>query len=214
MSNGEPVRAPQAPPPVATPPPDTGSRDQLFRAITFLVVLGSVVVILWSFFGLLLPRVKQSRELSSTVARLSTEVDDLERQWTTAQIAQVTNQFSQVDSVLFQGRTDVEAWLANLKELAASMGLEMATSYSQPSLQTVGGRTLTVLPATVTLEIQRAAPDTAAASPYKRILQLGQHLSGEKKRVDLKELNLDGGTNSVSRVVLVLNHWTEKERAP
>jgi hypothetical protein len=191
-----------------------GYRGWLFRVLILAVVLDSVALVWWSFGLVLSPKQKQSRELSLKVARLSAEVDDLERQWTPTKLAQLTNQFAQVNFALFQGRAGVETWLANLKELAASLALDVRADFGPPSPQTVGGRTLTVIPATVSVEVQPAGPETKPASPYERILVFGQLLAVEKKRADLTELTVDGGPNSISRVVLGVNYWTAKEGAP
>jgi len=203
-----------APAPAARPTArNAGHRDRLFRAIILVAVLGSVAVIWWSL-ARLLPRQQQSRELSQQVARLSAEVDDLDRQWTKEQTAQVTNQFSRVDVTLFEGRAGVDAWLANLKELGASLALDVGADFGQPSQQTAGGRTMTLIPATVSVQVLPAGPETKPPSPYGRILLLGQLLSFENKRADLMELRMDGGANSIGRAVLVVNYWAGKEGAP
>jgi hypothetical protein len=196
------------------PPRKAGYGDLLFRVIILVAVLGSVAMIWWSFGRVLSPRQRQSRELSLQVARLSAEVDELDHQWTQAQIATVTNQFSQVDLRLFEGRAGVDAWLANLKELTASLALDVGADFGQPSQQTAGGRILNVIPATVSVKVLPAGPETKPPSPYARILLLGQLLSSENKRADLTELTMDGGTNSINRLVLVVNHWTGQEGAP
>ena len=216
MSMGESAPAPElrSPPQRSVAPRNGSYRAWLFRVLILAVLLDSVGLVWWSFGLVLIPRQKQSRELSLKVARLSAEVDDLDRQWTPAQMAQVTNQFSRVYFTLFQGRAGVETWLANLKEIAASLALDVKADFGQPSPQTVGGRTLTVIPATVLVEVQPAGPDTKPPSPYERILLFGQLLSVEKKRADLTELSVDGGVNSISRVALVMNYWTGKEAAP
>ena len=138
MSNGESAPAPEARATAPAPPRNAGYRDRLFRVIILVAVLGSVAVIWWSFGRVLSPRQQQSRELSLQVARLSAEVDDLDRQWTQAQMANVTNQFSQVDFTLFEGRAGVEAWVASLKELTASLALDVGVDLGQPSQQTAG----------------------------------------------------------------------------
>ena len=214
MSNGESAPAPEARATAPAPPRNAGYRDRLFRVIILVAVLGSVAVIWWSFGRVLSPRQQQSRELSLQVGRLSAEVDDLDRQWTQAQMANVTNQFSQVDFTLFEGRAGVEAWVANLKELTASLALDVGVELGQPSQQTAGGRSLTVIPATLSVKVQPAGPETKPQSPYGRILMLGQLLSFENKRADLTELMVDGGANSIGRAVLVLDYWTGKEGAP
>jgi hypothetical protein len=214
MSNGESAPAPEARPPITAPPRNAGYRDRLFRAITLVAVLGSVAVIWWSFVMVLLPRLKESRELSSRVSRLSAEVDELDHQWTKAGAEQVSNQFSQVDLKLFEGRAGLEAWLANLQEQAAPLALDVRADLGPASPPTAGDRTLTVIPATVSVEVQPARPEMATSSPYQRILQLSQRLTDEDKRADLTELTVAGGTNSIGRAVLVLNYWTRKEGTP
>jgi hypothetical protein len=216
MSNGKPPIIQEA---RQLPPPQAAHRSAsyqawLFRGLILAVILGSLALIWWSFALVLSPRQTQSRELSLEVTHLSAEVDDLDRQWTKAQMAQVTNQFNQVDFTLFEGRAGVETWLANLKELAASLALNLGADVGQPTQQTVGGRTLTLIPATVSIEVLPAGPEIKPSSPYKRVLLLGQSLLGESKRADLTELTVAGGTNSISQVVLVLNYWTGKGSVP
>jgi hypothetical protein len=211
MSNGESAPVIEPRPAAAAAPRDVSS---LFRVVILVVVFASVALIWWSVFATLTPRLKESRELSSSVARMSAEVESMDRQWPKEAVAQVTNRFSQASARLFKGRAGLEAWLANLKELAASLALDVGTDLGQPSLQTVGGRTLTVIPATISIQVQPAGPETRPPSPYQRILVFGQLLSAEKKRADLTALTVDGGTNSISRAVLDFNYWTTKEAAP
>ena len=206
--------APEARPTAPAPPRNAGYRDLLFRVIILVAVVGSLALIWWSFGRVLSPQLKQARELSSTVSRLSAVVDDLDRQWTKEQLAQLTNQFSRVDETLFEGRPGVDAWLANLKEQAAPLALDVGADFGPPSQQSAGGRPLTVIPATLSVQVQPAGPETKPPSPYGRLLLLGQFLSSENKRADLTELKVDGGTNSIIRAVLVVNYWAGKERAP
>ena len=214
MSNGDSAPAPEARPPAAAPPRDAGQGDLLFRAVILVLVLGSVAVIWWSLVMVLFPRMKQSRELSSTVSRLSAEVDDLERQWTKAGPGQVSNQFSQVDLKLYEGRTGVESWLADVKDQAAPLALDVQADLGAASPQTAGGRTLTVIPATVSVEVQSAPLAITNSSAYQRIFRLSQRLTEQDKRADLTELTVFGGTNSIGRAVLILNYWTRKEGTP
>jgi hypothetical protein len=162
----------------------------------------------------LLPRLKQSRELSSTVSRLSAEVDDLDHQWSRTDAQRVTNQFSQVDLKLFESQASLEDWLADLKDQSAPLALDLRADFGTPTPKTAGGRTLNVIPATVSVEVQPAPPELPTPSPYQRILRLSQRLTGEGKRADLTELTVTAGTNSIGRAVLVFDYWTGKERTP
>ena len=216
MSNGPatPASAAGGLPPGGAPPRSAAHRDRLFRMVILVAVIGSVAVILWSLFALLFPRLKQSRELSSTVARLSAEVDNLEQQWTEAEAAQVRNRRRQVEFELFGGRAALESWLAHLKEEGAPLGLGVRGDFGPVSTKPVGSRILTILPVMVSVEVQPAPPETPGQSPYQRILRLSQRLTGGDKRADLTELTVIGGTNSISRAVLVLNYWADEERKP
>ena len=186
----------------------------VFRAIILVAVLGSVAVILWSLFVLLFPRLRQSRELSSAVARLSAAVDGLEQEWTEAEAAQVRNRRRQVDFELFGGRDALEVWLARLKEESEPLGLAVRGDFGPVSTRLAGTRMLTVVPVMVRVEVQPAGLEARTASPYQRILQLSQRLTSGEKRADLTELTVIGGTNSISRAVLVLNYWADEGGKP
>ncbi len=210
MSNGDSAPAPEVQPPAS----DAGSRDRLFRIIALAAVGGSAALICWSFFSVLAPRIQQSRELSSTVSRLSAEVEDLERQWPADVATQVSNKFSRVDALLFPGRPDLQAWLDSLKDQATLLTLNIRSELAPASPQTAGGRTFGVIPATISIDFPPAAPATSAAFPAQRILRLVQRLTGGEKRADLTELTVAGGTNSISHAVLGLSYWTDKEGTP
>jgi hypothetical protein len=213
MSNGNSTPAPEARPKAAAP--NGVSHDWLFRAAILVAVLGAVAVIWWSLVAVYFPRQKQARDLIAQVERLSSEVDDLDRQWPRAAAEAITNQFRQANTRLFDGRGDLEKWLAEVKEQAGALALDLHADLGQASTRTAGGRTLGIVPATLSVEVRPALPDMVPASPYQRILQFCQRLTDEgKQRGDLMELSLTGGTNSVTRTVLVLNYWTGREGTP
>ena len=216
MSNGPAASASEAGghPQGGTPPRNAAHRDRLFRVVILVAVVGSVAVMLWSLFALLFPRLKQSRELSSTVARLSAEVDNLEQQWTEAEAAQVRNRRRQVEFELFGGRAALESWLAHLKEEGAPLGLGVRGDFGPVSTKMAGSHMLTVIPVMVSVEVQPARPGTPALSPYQRILQLSQRLTGGEKRADLTDLTVVAGSNSISRAVLGLNYWADEAAKP
>ena len=77
----------------------------------------------------------------------------------------------------------------------------------------VPGEKLAMIPATIFLEVRTTTDQSAAQSPYQRLVQMAQQLGAGEKRTDLAELSLSGGTGSVSRAVMVLNLWAGEERA-
>jgi hypothetical protein len=216
MSNGEPAHtsASRPLPQDGRPPHSAGRRSWLVRAIMLLAVLGSVAVVLWSLFVLLFPRLRQARELSLTVARMSAEVDGLERQWAEAEAAQARSRGRQRDFDLLGGRAALESWLTHLKKEGESLGLSVRGDFGAVSTKLAGTRALAVVPVMVQVEVQPARPEVPTVSAYQRVLQLGQRLVGGDKRTDLTELTVIGSTNSISRAVLALNYWADEMRKP
>src|SRR6266700_2684966 len=103
MSPPQPNPAPQAPPPVpmAVRLGLRSPREVMFRIVILAVILSSVGLAWWGFAKVLPPLQDKYRELSSTVSRLGTEVDELDRQWPKAAVDQVTKSYQQIRGELF-----------------------------------------------------------------------------------------------------------------
>ena len=119
-------------------------------------------------------------------------MDDLERQWTEAEAQQVTNQFSQVDSKLFEGQAGRRGLAGQDQRASRPPGAGPAGRAGPGGPQTAGGRTLTVIPATVSVEVRPARAEDRMESAFQRILRVSQRLAGEDKRADLTELTVLG----------------------
>src|SRR5438552_3096472 len=90
-----------------TPPPVPGRlsakvrsngarhKDWIYRIIVFVLIAGSLALSWWSLTQQLTPLQKRSAELSSSVAKISGEVDDLERKWSKAQAEQTSRWVAQ-----------------------------------------------------------------------------------------------------------------------
>src|SRR6266478_1492619 len=76
-------------------------RDWIYRIIVFVSIAGSLALSWWSLTQQLTPLQKRSAELSSSVAKMSGEVDDLERKWSRAQAEQVSRWVEQAHDELF-----------------------------------------------------------------------------------------------------------------
>ena len=185
----------------------------LLRALFFLCVLGSLALVWWSVRRLA-PLQQKSRELSTTVARLSAEVDQMDGKWTKQDVEQIVRKFGQVQGHLFGGQAAGEAWLIKLKEQGIPMALDVKADFGKTAAQEAGDRKLAVIPATVSIEVRPAPGIEGVLPPYQRMLQLSQRLTAEEKRADLVELNVVGGTNSICRAVVVLDLWAGEEGQP
>ncbi len=199
--------------PVAALAPKTSRldyKDVLLRAAFFLSVLGSLALVWWSVKRLT-PLQDKSRDLSTQLARLSTEVDQMKMDLTSPDVEQLARKYVQVQGQLFGGQSALETWLQGLRRQTLPLALDVKADFGKAAAQAAGEQKLAVIPATVSVEVRPAAGIEGVQSPYQRVLQLSQRLTAEEKRADLVELNVAGGTNSVSRAVVVLNLWAGQE---
>ena len=207
MSAPVPIPLPSRATPVALQPSSFSRREWLFRLVVVVALCGSVVLAWWSLKFRLLPLQKQSRELGLAVSRLSSEVDDMERQWSKAQQEETARRLTQAHAQLFGNQAALEAWLTHLKEQAAPLQLDTRTELGKSIPKLTGAQEIAVIPTTVAINIQPAPGDPNKDSPYERVLRLAQALTASQKRADLAELTVTGGTNSISSAELVFHLW-------
>jgi hypothetical protein len=188
--------------------------ELLFRLFTFSLLAASVMIAWWMFSQRLVPRQKQSRELGSRVSRFSIEVDELERQWSEAEAQRVSNKYALVRSNLFVGPAALEAWWINLKEQAIPLTLDLRVEFGAAKPKLTNQENIALVPTTLALEVQPAVGTERPESPYQRVLRLAHRLTTGDKRADLAQFTVNGGTNSTSRAVMVLDLWAGEEEAP
>lgn len=208
MSN--PTPNPERRPAALIPTGGFNYRDLLLRGLLMVSVIGSLALVWWSLQRLA-PLQQRTRVLSTTIARLSSEVDQMEGKWTQPQVEQLIQKFSQVQGHLIVGQTGLEGWLQNLKQQVLSMALDVKADFGKAGPQEAGSQKLAVIPTTVSVEVKPASGIESVQTPYQRVLQLSQRLTAQERRADLVELSVVGGTNSVSRAVAVVNLWAGEE---
>lgn len=192
-------------------------RDIAIRISLVLLNLGAIGFFWWSLQKVLIPLQKQVRETTTTVTRLISDVDLMERATAEGDVVQVRGKFGDVRSWMFVGRPAVEAWLGGLKEKVVPLALDVDFDFSKADATepaTTPGVTnsaTAISPTRVSLKVRPAAGVEAVLTPFQRTLQMTQQLTGQEKRVDLVELTATGGSNSVDNVVVVLNLWTGEE---
>ncbi|MFM2082940.1 MAG: hypothetical protein RL380_1631 [Verrucomicrobiota bacterium] len=200
--------------PANQPPEAPASRTALlFRMVIIVALLGSLFVLQWSYTQLLTPRLKKSRELSSTINRLASEADVLGNQWPKTNANFVTHQFGLAQSQSFADQPEAEAWLARLKDQVNPLVLDLKTEFNSTTTQTVAAHRLITLPATVTVDFLETEDDAKLPSPYQRLLRLTRQVVAQDKPAHLTELTVECTTNSVSRAVLGFNFWKREEVA-
>jgi outer membrane murein-binding lipoprotein Lpp len=181
-----------------------------FRLVVVLVVLGSLGLAWWSIVSKLAPLQNQSRELTSAVGSLSAEVDALEHKWSRTEAEQIREKYLEAKRLLFADQAALDAWLASLQAMAASLDLKVKTVFGKPGPQS--GANLAVLPATVSIELRPAA--RGAESGYRRLLKLSQCLIAGERRADLAELTVTAQEGRISMAEFVFNLWAAEEGAP
>jgi hypothetical protein len=205
MNGSEPSAGNPATPAAARSARQIHLKDWIIRGGVILLITASVAVAWWSLTEVLAPRQKLSEDLSRHVARLSAQVDDLERKRTGDEVAHLNAQFDQVATQLLAGDTALDAWVAKLKDQLNPGGLGVQVDFAPAQPQFTNGARIALIPTTLTLDASAAA--TATPSTYPRILQLSRQLSTQNPRADLKELTVTAGTNSVNRAILALDLW-------
>jgi hypothetical protein len=179
--------------------------EAVFRAIVVIIIVGSLALAWWAFAVRFVPLQKRARDLTSSVSRLSTELDALERRWTKEESAEVRARYQELHTQLFSDTAALQAWLTRLEEMAIPLALQPSVSFGDPRPQLTNDFKVGVIPANVSLEVRPLL--NATESPYQRVLRLGQKLATEGKRSDLAELTVSGGPVSITQAQLVFNLW-------
>ena len=207
--SGQPPPVPKTP---RTParPRSANRREMILRLLATVLMAGAFALAGWIFFWKLAPLQKQSRDLGMQVIRLSAEVDEMERNLEKND-PEVTRNFRRVNSRLFSDEATLANWLTDLKEQVIPLALEARADFGAAVLPNTNYQHLAIIPATVSVRLARDIE--AIQSPYQRLLRLSHLLTSQERRVDLTELTVIAGSNSIQQATLVLNLWAGKERA-
>ncbi len=213
MSSNEPMTAPVGQPKPKVQNRRPGSLDWPFRLVIVALLAGSAALAWWSLWRLE-PLQRQSRELNSTIARLSVQIEELERKWSRGQVEEVGDRFKQAHAQLFSDQPALENWMNGLKEQSESLALEAKTTFGKTIPVNSADQELAMIPTTVSVNVIPLRKTGQSAWPYRRLVQLSQGLARQDKRADLVEMTVLGGTNSVAGAVLVFNLWAGAEGRP
>jgi hypothetical protein len=211
-----PAGAPGGP---ATPParrrkaPSLTLRDWMLRGAMVALLLIALGVLLWSY-GRLTPLQARGRTLSEQVARLESEIAQMERGYTPADLEQLARDFQFAGATLFGGEDALVAWFNSLKRTAVPLALEANADFGQPHPPAVTNYNVAVVPADLTLNLKPTEDVTSPLSPHARVLALLDTLIRQTSRADLVALEVTAGTNSIAQVRARLELWAGKEGQP
>jgi len=186
--------------------------EALFRIAIVAALILSMGLAWWTLTRKLVPLQQQSKSLGATVARLSDDVDAFQRKWPKDDVDKIRAQYKQLRAQLFANEEAMGEWINRLDEAAGGgILLDLHVEFGKPSAQVTNEVQVSVVPATVSIEVHPMTGGTE--SPYQRLLRFGQQLGVEGKRADLAELSVLGGTNSITRALLVFNLWVGDDTA-
>jgi len=187
------------------------TKDVVVRMLITLLNLGALGTLWWSLQFRLLPLQRQTRELESTVGRLTREVDMMDAACAPPVAREIREKFDQIQAPTFKDRAELEAWLTGLQQqvipLALDLEVDLAGSPPPPATNAPAGP----MPTRAVLTVRPAADLAAEGTPFQRVLWLSHQLTREEKRADLTGLTAAGGTNSLGRASLELTLWTRQE---
>jgi len=181
-------------------------RDWLVRGLMAAVLIASILAAYWSYRQLV-PIQKESREASALVNRLSTEIGVMEGKYTPADLEVLAGEYHRAQGLLFSGEDALNQWFQNLKAGMIPLALDATADFGRAATTNAAQQALAVVPAKLTLDIKPAGEIGSVRSPYERVLGFLDQVARQEKRVDLIELQVDGGSNSVTRALLVLDLW-------
>jgi outer membrane murein-binding lipoprotein Lpp len=190
------------------------TRNSLLR--TSLVRLGMLLILVfsawlvWGSVSRLTLANRKLRQKSSKVAALADEVQRLERKMDAAEIARLEERFKEASDLLFVGPEECVALEKSLREQAAALGLDARILQGPTRSVTNGERKVLIFPMTIAVE---PAPDQPLTnSPYQRVLGFTRMLQPPRRRVDLLELIVSGGSNSVRRAQAAVQLWSQEAK--
>ncbi len=197
---------------IAVAQPRKISRWELaFRVAIIAVLVISMGMAWWTLTRQLVPLQQQSRALALTVSHLSDQVEALQRKLSGDNVEKVRNQYKELRTQLFADEEALDSWMRRLDEAAGPLVLDLKIDLGKSTAQVTNDVKIAVIPASVSVEVHPMPG--ATESPYQRLLRFGQQLAPEGKRADLAELSVIGGTNSITRALLVFNLWAGDETA-
>lgn len=190
-------------------------RDWVWRTVAGCLLAGSVGLLLWTFQQLV-PTQQRLREASSRVSQLSSEIAVMEGRYSPADLEQLAAEYRGAIELLFSTPESLAEWLQEIRAHAVPLAFDTTPEFSRltPEAQ---GRTNVVSayePATLSLVIQPKLQVEGVRPAYERLLRFLGELGRQSKRVDLVELQVHGGSNSVSHAVATLKFWVGAEVGP
>ena len=181
--------------------------ELLVRLAMFLVLGGSVWLIWWSVDRLTLVN-RQLNQKSSAVAAIADEVQILDRKLDPIQFARTEERFKAANQAIFAGPDECAGWSKEIPEQALNLGLEATLQPGQVQPHVRADFKLSLL--SNTIDLHPAVGSQWTNFPYQRLLDFTGVLQKPGRRIDLLELVVIGGSNSVRQAKAVVQLWSQE----
>lgn len=185
----------------------------MIRAAMGLPLLVSAAVAFWCYQRLV-PVQREAREAASQINRLSTEIGLMEGRLSAEELAKLAADYQRAQGLLFSTPETLKHWLTQLRLDMVPLALDAAAELGRPAITSSSNLAVAVVPATLSLTLQPSRDVEGTRTPYERVLRFLDSLAREEKRVDVVELHVTGGSNSVNRVVAALQLWAGEGGKP
>ena len=151
------------------------------------------------------------------MAKLTVTADDLDRQWSKADIEQINNKFAGVQPQMFTDQLELESWLADFTGQFTAQGMDIKTDIKAGPAGTNApagaARGFLIIPVTLAITFHSGPDAGDLPPPSQRLLQFVQRLTTREKSAVLTDLSLSSGTNSIDQAVLGFNFWAGAKEA-
>lgn len=177
----------------------------VLERVGLLGVVGGALWLSWWSVGRVSKVQQESAALTRTASRLSTEIELMLAGQGPERREEITRRLAEAQTGLFGGGQAVADWHDGLRTDAVPLALEPAIAFVGTRTNSVGGQSLAVLQATV--DVEPAYGIEAARPAYRRVVDFVQRLTSATQRVDLVELRVRGGSNSVAAASVTVDLW-------
>lgn len=203
-----------------TPPPHPRSRKPpvtfggwLVRAMLGVPLLGAAFLVFWCHQRLV-PVQEHARALAAQTSRLSTEIGLMEGRLTPDELAKLAADYQRAQGLFFSSSDALKEWAKEVRLQMIPLALDAVPEFGQAVVTNSSNVTVAKVPATLSLNFQPSAQVAGARSPYERVLRFLDAMNQQTRRVDLVELQVSGGSNSIQRAVATLQLWAGEEVKP
>jgi hypothetical protein len=177
------------------------------RVVVFGVFCCSLGLIWWSYYRVFFPHLQQFHELTSTVTKLNSDLDQLNHRWTPGQIAQINASVGMIQTNFFADQVELQSWLAEVREQSQPLGLDVKADFTPSHVETNAQPKFAVISTGITIQFRPPTSPAKGPSRYQELLELAQRITTREKTDCLNELTVETGPNSIDRAVMNFNFW-------